>query len=210
MKKIGFLGKERRWVLGVLLIVLVTIGGGGVTYAYNQHNATQDNRLKAHRVAGEIIEKGMSSSTGQWSPMNLGGETEKKIQFRNNGETAVFVRVSFSETWLSNANEWLETDAAYTTLNWTDAWADEWQLGTDGWYYYKKLLKSNATTAEVLASVEFEASNGMLEEYRDAIYQLFFTMEVVQYSKETAVNILALKQAFNREATVTNDNVIWN
>jgi len=210
MKKIGFLGKERRWVLGVLLIVLVTIGGGGVTYAYNQHNATQDNRLKAHRVAGEIIEKGMSSSTGQWSPMNLGGETEKKIQFRNNGETAVFVRVSFSETWLSNANEWLETDAAYTTLNWTDAWADEWQLGTDGWYYYKKLLKSNATTAEVLASVEFEASNGMLEEYQDAIYQLFFTMEVVQYSKETAVNILALKQAFNREATVTNDNVIWN
>ena len=210
MKKIGFLGKERRWVLGVLLIVLVTIGGGGVTYAYNQHNATQDNRLKAHRVAGEIIEKGMSSSTGQWSSMNLGGETEKKIQFRNNGETAVFVRVSFSETWLSNANEWLETDAAYTTLNWTDAWADEWQLGTDGWYYYKKLLKSNATTAEVLASVEFEASNGMLEEYQDAIYQLFFTMEVVQYSKETAVNILALKQAFNREATVTNDNVIWN
>jgi hypothetical protein len=210
MKKIGFLGKERRWVLGVLLIVLITIGGGGVTYAYNQHNATQDNRLKAHRVAGEIIEKGMSSSTGQWSPMNLGGETEKKIQFRNNGETAVFVRVSFSETWLSNANEWLETDAAYTTLNWTDAWADEWQLGIDGWYYYKKLLKSNTTTAEVLASVEFEASNGMLEEYQDAIYQLFFTMEVVQYSKETAVNILALKQAFNREATVTNDNVIWN
>jgi hypothetical protein len=210
MKKTGFLGKEKLWSLSVLLIVLIAIGCGGVTYAYNQHNVTQDNNLKAHQVIGEIIEKGMSLGTSQWSPMNLGSKTEKKIQFINNGETAVFVRVSFSETWLSDANEWLETDDAYTILNWTDAWTEEWQLGEDGWYYYNKLLNSNTTTAEILTSVEFESSDSMLEEYQEAIYQLFFTMEVVQYSKETVVNDLALKQAFNRKATVTNDNVIWN
>jgi len=212
MKKLWSLGEEKWWIWGILLIVLLVFMtvGSRISYAYNQHNTTKDNHLKAHRVTAEIIENGEATNNGQWHNVEFGQTVNKRIQFRNSGETPVFLRVSFGETWVSGNGEWLANDDRYVDLAWTNAWDDEWQFNEDGWYYYKKLLMSDATTNEVLTAVTLPVTSNMVAKYQDASYQLCFTIEVMQYSDETVVNDLALKQTFNRVATVIGDVISWS
>ena len=209
MKELCSQIKDKNWKLGILIITWIIVMGIGATYAYNQHHVKQENLLKASLVSGEIEENDNSVEESQGFELRP-GEVEKRVRFKNTGEKAVFIRVSFGETWLGKADELLVLDDTYVTLHWSDAWNDEWQLGDDGWYYYKRILKSKETTAEVLSSVEFASSSNMPAIYQNAIYQLFFTMEVVQYSEEEDVNNDALQKVFNRTATIVNDIVIWN
>ena len=201
--------QDRNWRIGFLIIASLIVMGSRATYAYNQHHVGQENFLKASLVAGEIEENGEAVDEENGFELRE-GITKKRVCFKNTGERAVFVRVAFGETFLARGDEMLPLEDTYVTLNWTDEWSEEWQLAEDGWYYYKQILKSKEATAEVLSSVEIAPFKDMPVAYQHATYQLAFTMEVVQYSEEVAVNDDALKKAFNRTATVINDVVTWN
>ena len=198
------------WLLAVVVVMFLITGGIGVTYAYNQHNTELDNFLRASSVASEILENGSTVGENNQLVLTPNEKTAKKVQFKNTGESDVFVRVTFSERWVTNDGEWLENNEAYVTLDWTSEWAQEWQQKDDGWYYYKKVLPSKAITKEVLASVGFTSLENLSPAYQKSTYQLFFTMEVLQVSDEEAVNEGALKKVFGRTATVTNGVVEWN
>ena len=207
MAKIWTLKKSKKWLLSSLVIVALIVSGA--TYAYNQHLTRLDNFLNAEQVSAEIIENGLEVGEVASLNMNLGGETLKEVRFRNTGSAGVFVRVSFAETW-TGREQWLSSDNDYVELNWTNAWEDEWEEGEDGWYYYKKVLLTETETNEVLSSVTFKDYPEVPLDYINANYQLFFSMEVVQYSEETAVNDDVLRDVFRRSATVIDGNVTWN
>ena len=201
--------KQNSWKLSTTVVILA-VGVMGATYTYNQHNNELDNLLKASLVAGEILENESSVGEDNQFELRQGAKIPKHVKFSNTGEAPVFMRVSFSETWLGDIEGWLVGEDTYTKLHWTNEWHEEWQLKEDGWYYYKKILPSNTTTAEVLSAVKFVALEELPLTYRNSNYQLTFTMEVVQYSDEVTVNNDALKSAFNRTATVTDGEVRWN
>ena len=193
-----------------MITAALAISVVGVTYTYNQHNNKLTNLLKASLVAGEILENGKSVAEDNGFELKPGEEILKRVKFRNTGEVAVFVRVSFAETWLGSSSGWVVGENTYTKLHWTDEWHEEWQRKEDGWYYYKKILPSNETTAEVLSSVEFSSLEEVATQYQNSNYHLTFTMEVVQYSDEVLVNDAALESTFNRTATITDGVVLWN
>ncbi len=91
---------------------------------------------------------------------------------------------------------------------------EEWVDGGDGWYYYKKVLKKNETTARILNGVIFPT---VPEEYETANYRLFFKAEVVQCSdgshtlNSEDVNDDATYKMFKKVAKVNQDgiNVQW-
>ena len=195
-------------IISAWMIALVTATGAGVTYAYNQHSTEQMNLLKAYSVSGEVIENGNSVTENERFTVVPGTETEKRVQFKNTGTASVFVRVSFGETWTDMNGEWLAGSNTYAVPQWTSEWEEEWQLRNDSWYYYNQILKANTSTAEVLSSVGFPLD--LPQVYANGKYQLFFTMEIVQYSNETAVNDAALQTVFGRGATVTEGVVTWN
>lgn len=209
MKKLWSQVRQNNWVLIGAIAVVFATAGIGATYAYNQHDTNLDNLLRAFSVSGEIIENGKSVGDGVEFDLNPGRESQKRVRFKNTGEAAVFVRVSFGVNWMSR-DEWLVNHSQYVKLNWTDAWDEEWEPGDDGWYYYKKILPSNTLTKEILTSVEFGDYDKVPMKYLNADYRLFFVMEVVQYSDEDEVNNNALKDVFNRSATVKDGNIVWN
>ena len=209
MRKWWFQGKQKINMASVLTILMLIVTGVGSTYAYNHHSTQQENLLKASKVAAEIIENGNSVDESKGFEIKHGENIEKRVRFKNTGEAAVFIRVSFGEAWIGSQGEWLASDNEYAILHWTSAWADEWYKCDDGWYYYKKILKPNEITAEVLSSVIFESYENIPEEYLEANYQLFFTMEVVQYSDDMMVNSGALREGFDRSATVADSIVTW-
>ena len=210
MKKLWLQAKQKKWILIVVSAMLLIVGGLSATYAYNQHNTELDNMLRASSVAGTIIENEKPVGESNRFELRPGGETPKRVRFKNTGEANVFVRVAFSETWAGNNNEWLANNYKYTTLHWTSTWQKAWELKNDGWYYYKEILPSQAMTDEVLSSVEFASYETLPLAYQNGTYQLHFTMEFLQYSEEAIVNERALERVFGRTATVADGIVTWN
>jgi len=215
--KIKSKGLKARAILVVSLILAITVLGA--TYAYTAHKNELENLLKAHIVSGEIIEEGASVGDSKDYQLTPGANTAKRVQFKNTGDVAVFVRVAYGETWVDKDGKPLVHMASYATPSWTSNWTSEWTNGGDGWYYYKKILKAGDTTAQVLSGVSFLNTPTLPTEYAQGDYQLTFVMEVVQCSDETAINNNALSKTFGKAATadlviekgtVTGGTVNWS
>ena len=212
--------KQYGWIMGGMIIVILAISIIEIagSYAYNQHRVEQENLLKAQLVSCEVIENEMSAGAENTFEIKQGEETRKRVQFKNTGETPVFVRVSFVETWTGEEGEWIEYNHTYAVPNWTDSWKTLWQIQSDGWYYYNQILGAGETTEEILSSVSFLPE--LPQKYADGRYQLVFTMEVVQCSNEPKVNEDALEKVFAQKevkidmsmehGVVISGNVTWS
>lgn len=184
----------------------------GTTFAWQSWDLSVTNELRAHDTSVEINEDGFDPESGT-----------KPVSFVNTGSSSVFLRVSYAEYW-----EKTEDDKRYTLSNtvngkeiaqkvWTEAWKDQWQNGGDGWYYYKKVLKSGIETDKVLSSVSFDMTmmtedyEYLKQQYLNAEYKLYFKVEAVQCSdgsntlNSDEVNAEATKQLFGRTALVQKD-----
>lgn len=118
--------------------------------------------------------------------------------------------------------------------DWTDDFLNDFVLGSDGWYYYKKVLNSGDELTilnsinlnlELLYNnddkdkytnyiITYDSVNDEynIEEELDSssnenypyIYNLTFSFEVIQ------ANSTAVSQIWNKSITINNGNVTWN
>lgn len=177
----------------------------GTTFAWQTWDLDVTNQLKAHDTEVRVVE--------EFKPYEY-----KKVQFQNTGSSSVFLRVSYTEHWelsdmtiLSNAADGREV----AIKGWTESWQKDWHDGGDGWYYYKKVLKSGESTNRILENVTF-AYPGTDDRYKNAEYYLYFKSEVVQCSdgsntlNSAEVNADASRQLFGKTAVVNSDgSVKW-
>jgi hypothetical protein len=214
-------GVKAKLVVVTSLILAITVLGA--TYAFKSHENQLTNLLKAHKVSGKIIENGGSPGAQDGEAeftLTPGSNVTKEVQFENTGDTAVFVRVAYAQTWCDQDGKLLVHNPSYATPNWTGDWTSDWRDGGDGWYYYNKILKAGDTTAKVLNSVGFLDTPTLPGEYATGEYELTFVMEIVQCSDEEEVNDDALSKTFGKTATVsgmsfkdgavTGGTVIWD
>lgn len=213
MQKLKNASRGKLAIIILCIVLAVVLAGIGVVYAYTGRTTEKTNTIKAQSVSVEVDEE-VDSFT-----YTNGGTNKKEVKFTNTSEAAVFLRVSYTEmmTRVENAEEtWLPHNDAARTLNWTTYWTSEWTDGGDGWYYYKKILPKGASTNLVLSSVSIHG----VDEYAQMRYTLWFSAEVVQCSDEIAVNTAALRDLFDKSATVssmvvnsngavTSGNVTW-
>lgn len=204
-RKLGFC------LIGCLMLFLISS-----TFAYWSGKIEHTNELKADKIEAKIEET--------FEPSEPEGTVQKKVTFKNDSSNASFLRVSYAETWertegnnkvLLN-NQLNGKDVA--TKKWEHGFGQDsgvWTDGGDGWYYYNKVLKPGASTEEILESVSFPDYFGEYQEYKDADYQLYFQMELLQVSDSQStlnsaeVNQKASKTVFGKEATVDGENVSW-
>lgn len=200
-------------MVGCLALLLIAS-----SFAYWLGKIEHTNELKADRMNAQIEETFEQGSQPS-------GEVEKKVSFKNDSTSAAFLRVAYAETWKKQSggedalllnNQVNGTDVA--TKNWENGFAensDLWQDGGDGWFYYKRILKPGESTDEILETVSFPEYTGDYEEYKDAEYQLYFRMELLQASDSQStlnrdeVNQNASTTVFNKEAVVNGDTVSW-
>lgn len=181
------------------------------------------NQLEADQMSAKIVEVFDEDSEPK-------GTVNKEVSFQNNSSCAAFLRVSYAENWYSYGfgqnldgftlnNQVNGKDAA--VKNWENGFgtnSDLWQVGDDGWYYYKKILKPGETTGPVLKSVTFRddlPANEFGNPYDTAAYNLYFRMELLQASDSGAtlnrdqVNRDASQAVFGKKAIVNGDSVTW-
>ncbi len=131
---------------------LIAAAAIGTTFAWQQWDLSVQNRLKAHTTVVEVEE--------DFNP----GAGIKRAQFRNTGNSSVFIRVSYTDYW-----EMDDEDGKNYILSGTDAdnkhYAvpnllgiganDLWTDGGDGWYYYNRVLEAGKSTGLFADGVRF-------------------------------------------------------
>lgn len=204
--------KANLFAIGCFALLLI-----GFSFALWTGKIGHTNELKAHKEEAKIEETFKQDTQPS-------GTVQKEVSFKNDSSGSVFLRVSYAETWekTEDGNKMLLNNQLngkdVATKNWKNGFAknsDLWMDGEDGWFYYKKILKSGKHTENVLETVSFPEYVGDYKDYQDAQYQLYFRMEILQASdsqstlNRSQVNKKASQTIFGKEATVNGETVEW-
>lgn len=196
---------------GIALLAALTVGIGS-TSAVVRHQINLKNEISTDTVIVEVKEDLKDNDPNDWTK-------PKKVSFQNPGSADVFLRVAYSESWstaegadgekelLSNKMPDSDNDVASKVII-----AENWELGEDGWYYYKKVLPAGSMTEDFMEKVDFSNIENLDESlkttYKNADYEIHFQAEVVQASDEWKVSEDAVAKLFeqNISATINDGN----
>ncbi len=200
------------FMIGCLAILVI-----GTSYALWSGQIGHTNQLKADTVTAEIKEVFKQNTPPS-------GSVQKQVSFKNDSSSSVFLRVCYAETWQSTENDKSillnnqVNGSDVAVKKWKNGFGEEsslWADGGDGWFYYKKVLEPGSATGNILEEVTFPDYTGDYVSYKDADYQLYFRMEILQLSdsrstlNSSEVNQAASNTVFGKEAAVNGDSVAW-
>lgn len=200
-----FVAKKRALMKMLLMMLLfavfMVVGATGATIL---HELRLENPIKTPTVEGSIPED-----------LERGA---KKVSFSNDGEADVFLRVTYAETWTAKDGTILPNTTkdrdGKEVVPAAPVWnTEDWYTGSaDGWYYYRKVLPGteaakkadDRNTGLLVDGVQFLTSEQFADlpdtRYKDADYQLHFTMEIVQASDDwNNVSVPAVQQMFHKD-----------
>lgn len=196
--------KKMLSIIALLLILVV-----GSTIAYFNSNTSFANKFNLSAYDVQIEEE----FYGTWGT--------KKVTFANKDTTPVVIRVSYNEMWkssetednkvlyLSNSVKVNDKYIEAAVKDWTGEWSSDFIQGSDGWYYYKKVLDkvdSGKDKVTVLNSVELNdelKASKSYSDYLQAKYELDFNFEAIQASEK------AVKEIWNYDILIDNGSVNW-
>lgn len=185
------------FLLGILVLGIV---GGTFAYYYSEIAISNEFKTLTYNVQ---IEEEFNKTWGT-----------KKVSFVNKEatNTPVVLRINYNESWRKEVNGTkLSLDNNVNgenavTKNWTTAFTNDFVLGDDGWYYYKKTLNAKKSV-QVLESITLNedliSTSPYYDEYKDYDYELDFNFEAIQ------ANTDAISEIWNKKATISGGNVTW-
>lgn len=196
---------------GIALLAALTVGIGS-TSAVIRHQINLKNEISTDTVIVEVEEDLKDENPND-------NVKPKKVRFENSGSADVFLRVAYSEAWstaegadgekelLSNKMPDRDSDVASKVII-----AENWELGEDGWYYYKKVLPAGGMTTDFMEKVDFSNIDDLEEPlkstYKKANYEIHFQAEVVQASDQWNVSEDAVAQLFKQNISAKVNETI--
>ncbi len=169
----------------LLIIALSLVFVIGFTWAFFSNSYAFNNKFNVANYDVQIEEV----FNGTWGV--------KQVSIVNKDETPVVLRVSYNEMWkliqedesiifLSNRLKINDEYIDVVDKGWTEAWLKEFELGNDGWYYYKRVLTEAGSSNErvqILESIYLNddvKTSPKFDDYLQAMYELDFNFEAVQ------------------------------
>lgn len=187
----------------IFILFLLTIGAIGYTIAYytSENSYANDFKTMTYNV---VLEEEFNNDWGT-----------KKVYVKNidvDTNVPVVLRLNYNETWTNNNstveyvlnNEINGQEAAIK--NWTSTFTNNFFLGDDGWYYYRKVLNPG-DTIQILQSIE--KNNTLInnspyrDDYHKSDYNLSFNYEAIQATES------AVKDIWNKIITINGSDVEW-
>ena len=197
-KKLKIKIKPLIFTFALLIITIV-----GITFAYYKNQVILANKFNTYTYNVSIEEEFYDD----WGT--------KKVTFANNEETntPVVLRINYNETWLKEITDLglvpisnNVNGSNVVTKEWTESFLQDFQLHTDGWYYYKKTLNPEEKV-QVLNSISLNetliSSSPYYEDYLTADYNLSFNYEAIQATEA------AVKEIWGHNITINSSNVTW-
>lgn len=191
--------ERKRHNIILILILVLTVFVVGTTFAYFTSTQTVKNVFQAQPYSTEITDTFVSPDN--WVP---GTVTPKTVSAKNTGNVDVAVRISYTESWVSQNGDDLSLTldngqrvAIISLIN-----TDDWTYN-NGYYYYNDTLGSGESTSSLIESVKFNENavndyscttvEGVISctstgnGYDGATYTLTMTVETVQADAKDTV-----------------------
>lgn len=205
MKKKWSINKDNIMIVFLFLLVLCVVG---TTIAFFTSYSHFDNKFETSQYNVSLKEEFYND----WGV--------KKVSVVNNeiNSTPVVVRINYDEVWykevdgtmlfLSNIVLDGKEQKRAVTLNTTKEFQEDFILGNDGWYYYKKVLNPGESV-QVLNSIALNEDVIKLSEYYGDYkiynYDLSYNYEAVQASPT------AIETVWGYKAEISDDgNINWH
>lgn len=140
----------------------------------------------------------------------------KKVVIANRDEDSapVVLRVNYNEIWSKDCSDSVRCTLSNSingvpavTKEWSGTFNEDFVLGDDGWYYYRKLLKYND---EVLILNSITLNDSLIRDtlfyndYKTYDYELTFNYESILASVD------AVKDIWGLDVSIDGDNVVWD
>lgn len=134
---------KKKIITACLVVALLAVFSIGGSLAYFTDTEEKDNTFTVGNVDIQLTEPNWVSSGSIDAPEVYPGEPlAKDPKVKNNGANPCFVRIQVTGLdCLGNAGM-----ITYRTDYVDNKLGDNWVLGTDGYYYYNKVLAVGATT----------------------------------------------------------------
>lgn len=189
--------KNKKIALFFLLGLVAVIGIAG-TYAYYTQNYVIPNQFKA--ATYDIgIEEEFYDTFGT-----------KRVYIVNKEETNadVVLRLNYNESW-RKGDFTLDNNINGVNVvdkNFTNTFTNDFILGDDGWYYYKKVLNAGERI-QILESITKKQNlidtSPYKAEYDSYDYELSFNYETIQAMPE------AVSEIWGKTISINGGNVVW-
>lgn len=187
----------------IYLLAILSIFVVGRTLAYYLEEVSIPNRFKTMTYNVKLEEVFHDQF----------GTKEVTIKNEEETNTPVVLRVNFTERWNKEVENTVKTlsntinGQNVVTKNYTSAFTNDFILKDDGWYYYKKTLKSQESV-KILNSIALNESlvNGSdySTEYHTYNYELDVNFEAVQADSKAISNV------WGKTATINGGAVTWS
>lgn len=182
--------KPVMFIGGVFLVLII-----GVTLAYFSQEMSVVNTFKTMTYNVEMEEEFYNN----W------GTKEVTIYNRESTNTPVALRVSFSESWTKDDQTLNNLVNGVNVVNktWSLDFINDFILGDDGWYYYRKVLDGNSSVT-LLESIALDSQIAQdYSEYTKYNYDLDFTYEAIQAS------VPAISELWGYNVSIEDGDVFW-
>jgi len=190
--------KKIKPIIFILLIATVIISGSTIAFFSIKESFGNKFKVKAFDISIE-------------EPDFKGDFGSKTINIINNDSADVIIRVTINELWSRNQDDELvmlnnKVDGKDVVVKERGANWNDFIDGHDGWYYYKKVLKSDEKI-ELLKSIEKNTliPEEKLKEYDSYDYELSYNYEGIQATEDAIKNIWELDANINEDGTIS-----WN
>jgi len=193
--------KKKRSLIFILLLLLVVCVGSTYAVFYTQLAIPNKFDVMLYDVKVE------DDFNGEWGVRN--------VKFTNNdaSNSQIVLRISYNELWNNNMNDSVLTlsnvinNKNVVNKEWTDSFLNDFILGEDGWYYYKKVLSPNESV-QVLKSVNLDeeliADSTDYSKYKNYDYELSFNYEAVLADSSV------IEDAWGKNVSIMEGDVKWD
>lgn len=189
------MSKKKIVSLCLVLALMVTLCIGG-SLAYFTDTKAKDNVFTVGNVSIELTEPNWEGTGSKDAPEVYPGEPlAKDPTVKNDGANPCFVRIKVEGLdCLGNAGM-----ITYRTDYVTDKLGDNWVKGTDGYFYYNKVLEVNATTDALFDQIVMPT--GLTNDYafNDASERIEYSVKV----KAEAVQAQGAKASWSAVQNMT-------
>ena len=181
---------NRKTHIAIILLIIASMFLVTTTIAFITRSITIDSiitfgNLKMQLIETTIDENNIERQVANNEVLDIThhSNVSRIVKVKNVGNHEFFARVSLDMIGIDENNK--EFDANYLVSY--DLNTQDW-IYQDNWYYYKKTLKENEITTNLITQVKFDINN-IMTNYSNGKFKFNINAEVVQ-TENNADNVL--------------------